>query len=224
MGLDMYLERTPRFRDCTAKQIVSVNSYFDWKEAKEEGSKYANCTLQKWCGTPYKDIPKGAINFYKPFYITRYYTWDYKHKYEHKSIIEEVGYWRKANAIHKWFVDNIQDGEDDCGYYEIAPEQLEELLNICKLINQQSIMKKDKITIGYRFDNDKEVPIMVDGECIENPEVAAEYLPTQDGFCFGSTEYTQLYMENIESTIDILTKVLEETDFDNQMVFYHSSW
>ena len=29
-------------------------------------------------------------------------------------IDEEVGYWRKANAIHKWFVDNVQDGNDDC--------------------------------------------------------------------------------------------------------------
>ena len=224
MGLDMYLERMPRFGGCTAKQIVTVNNYFDWKEAKEEGSKYANCTLEKWCGTPYKDVPKGAINFYKPFYITRYYTWDYNHKYGRKSIIEEVGYWRKANAIHKWFVDNIQDGEDDCGYYEVAPEQLEELLNICKLIKQQSVMKKGKITVGYRFDNDKAVPIMEDGEYIENPEVAEEYLPTQDGFCFGSAEYNQFYMENIESTIDILTKVLEETDFDKQMVVYSSSW
>ena len=224
MGLDMYLERMPRFGGCTAKQIVTVNNYFDWKDAKEEGSKYANCTLEKWCGTPYKDIPKGAINFYKPFYITRYYTWDYKHKYGRKSIIEEVGYWRKANAIHKWFVDNIQDGEDDCGYYEVAPEQLEELLNICKLIKQQSVMKKGKITVGYRFDNDKAVPIIEDGEYIENPEVAEEYLPTQDGFCFGSTEYNQFYMENIESTIDILTKVIEEIDFDNQMVVYTSSW
>ena len=224
MGLDMYLERMPRFGGCTAKQIVTVNNYFDWKEAKEEGIKYANCTLEKWCGTPYKDIPKGAINFYKPFYITRYYTWDYEHKYGCKSIIEEVGYWRKANAIHKWFVDNIQDGEDDCGYYEVAPEQLEELLNICKLIKQQSVMKKGKITVGYRFDNDKAVSIMEDGEYIENPEVAEEYLPTQDGFCFGSTEYNQFYMENIESTIDILTKVLEEIDFDNQMVVYSSSW
>ena len=28
MGLDMYLERTPRFRGYTAKQIVAVNEYF----------------------------------------------------------------------------------------------------------------------------------------------------------------------------------------------------
>ena len=25
------------------------------------------------------------------------------------EIVEEVGYWRKANAIHDWFVKNVQD-------------------------------------------------------------------------------------------------------------------
>lgn len=25
-------------------------------------------------------------------------------------IEEEFGYWRKANAVHKWFVDNVQNG------------------------------------------------------------------------------------------------------------------
>ena len=65
---------------------------------------------------------------------------------------------------------------------------------------------------------------MEDGEYIENPEVAAEYLPTQSGFFFGSTDYDQWYMEDIESTIEILTNVLKETDFDNQMVVYTSSW
>ena len=224
MGLDMYLERTPRFRGYTAKQIVAINEYFGWKDAKENGSKYANCTLEQWCGTSYKDVPKAAINFYKPFFVTRYCLWDTDHKYGYKSIIEDVGYWRKANAIHKWFVDNIQDGEDDCGYYEVASEQLEELLNICKLIKQKCVLKKGKIQNGYHFENGKEVPIMEDGEYIENPEIAAEYLPTQSGFFFGNTDYNQWYMEDIESTIEILTKVLEETDFDNQMVVYTSSW
>lgn len=41
----------------------------------------------------------------------------------------EVGYWRKANQIHKWFVDNVQDGVDDCGKYYVTKEKLNELLN-----------------------------------------------------------------------------------------------
>ena len=30
------------------------------------------------------------------------------------SISYPVGYWRKANAIHNWFVQNVQDGRDEC--------------------------------------------------------------------------------------------------------------
>ena len=36
-------------------------------------------------------------------------------------------YWRKANAIHKWFVDNVQWEEDDCGVYEVSHDQLKRL-------------------------------------------------------------------------------------------------
>lgn len=46
-------------------------------------------------------------------------------------IRESVGYWRKANQIHKWFVDNVQDGNDDCKSYYVSTEDLEKLLNIC---------------------------------------------------------------------------------------------
>jgi hypothetical protein len=47
------------------------------------------------------------------------------------EIVEVVAYWRKANQIHKWFVDNVQDGNDNCADYYVAPEQLEELLALC---------------------------------------------------------------------------------------------
>ena len=35
--------------------------------------------------------------------------------YRPTYITLDVGYWRKANAIHDWFVKNIQDGKDNCG-------------------------------------------------------------------------------------------------------------
>jgi len=50
------------------------------------------------------------------------------------NIEEEVMYWRKANQIHKWFVDNVQDGVDDCGTYYVSKEQLEELVDKCKKV------------------------------------------------------------------------------------------
>ena len=36
-----------------------------------------------------------------------------------KSKGVEVAYWRKANAIHGWFVYNIQDGVDDQNEYYV---------------------------------------------------------------------------------------------------------
>lgn len=43
-----------------------------------------------------------------------------------------VGYWRKANQIHDWFVQNVQGGEDDCKSYFVSREQLAELKELCK--------------------------------------------------------------------------------------------
>lgn len=56
------------------------------------------------------------------------------------EIVESVGYWSKANHIHKWFVDNVQDGEDNCTEYYVSKEQLKDLLKLCK----DSLENKDK--------------------------------------------------------------------------------
>ena len=46
-------------------------------------------------------------------------------------VVEEIGYWRKANAIHKWFVDNVQAGQDDCGEYYVSHDNLKKLYDTC---------------------------------------------------------------------------------------------
>jgi hypothetical protein len=47
------------------------------------------------------------------------------------SVTEDVGYWRKANHIHAWFVKNVQEGIDDCGTYYVSRATLEELRRDC---------------------------------------------------------------------------------------------
>jgi len=49
-------------------------------------------------------------------------------------IIEDAGDWRKANQIHAWFVENVQEGEDNCKEYYVSDDKLEELLSLCKKI------------------------------------------------------------------------------------------
>lgn len=48
--------------------------------------------------------------------------------------VAEAAYWRKANAIHGWFVEKIQGGADDCGTYPVTTQQLEELRDACKAV------------------------------------------------------------------------------------------
>lgn len=59
-------------------------------------------------------------------------------RFENESPIKEVtieaGYWRKANAIHDWFVKNVQEGEDDCRAYYVSREQLKELRDTCQRV------------------------------------------------------------------------------------------
>jgi len=53
-----------------------------------------------------------------------------------KEISREAMYWRKANAIHHWFVENVQDGEDNCKEYYVSRNQLQELLDTLKRVDQ----------------------------------------------------------------------------------------
>jgi hypothetical protein len=49
-----------------------------------------------------------------------------------KEITFMLGYWRKANAIHNWFVKNVQGGEDDCKEYLVPFSYLVKLRDACK--------------------------------------------------------------------------------------------
>jgi hypothetical protein len=70
-----------------------------------------------------------------------------------KYVVEEVGYWRKANQIHKWFVDNVQEGNDNCGNYYVNSTTLEELLELCKQVRDDHSKAEELLpsTSGFFF-------------------------------------------------------------------------
>lgn len=120
-----------------------------------------------------------------------------------QSFDEEIGYWRKANQIHKWFVDNVQNGQDDCGSYYVSAEKLQELLNLCR-----RILKNKSI------------------------DLANKHLPPQRGFFFGGTELDEYYFEDLKQTVKILNNVLKSDKKLSEIkeggiiceIFYNSSW
>jgi hypothetical protein len=50
------------------------------------------------------------------------------------TIREEIGYWRKANAIHNWFVENVQNGVDECEEAYVEKADLENLLKTVNIV------------------------------------------------------------------------------------------
>lgn len=93
-----------------------------------------------------------------------------------------AAYWRKANAIHKWFVDNCQDGIDDCRESYVSRDSLQELVDMC-----------ESILAG----NGKHTP---------------EDLPPQEGFFFGSTDVDEYYFEDLRNTVRQLKAALTLPD------------
>ena len=51
-----------------------------------------------------------------------------------KEVTCEAMYWRKANAIHYWFVQNVQNGDDDCREYYVSRDKLKSLLETCETV------------------------------------------------------------------------------------------
>lgn len=65
-------------------------------------------------------------------------------------IIEEVGYWRKANHIHNWFI-QLNDGVDDCNPISVEREDLIKLMALCKEVKETKNVDLLPRTQGFFF-------------------------------------------------------------------------
>ena len=109
------------------------------------------------------------------------------------SIVEEICYWRKCNAIHRWFVENVQEGEDDCGTYYVGRDQLKELLTTCEEIWEFYLENKN----NHGQPNE------------EAKQFALVGLPNGEGFFFGNQSYDKDYFEwQIQPTIEMLKPIV----------------
>jgi hypothetical protein len=126
------------------------------------------------------------------------------------QVTYPIGYWRKANAIHGWFVDNVQNGVDDCGSYHVSREDLIKLRDACvKVVQAHSF-----VTVG---------------ESANVEDVAEEVgLLPRSGFFFGSYEIDEWYIDDLNLTCNIINNALTlypqgEGDW-NISFHYSSSW
>jgi hypothetical protein len=117
-------------------------------------------------------------------------------------IIEQVGYWRKFNALHNYIVNTFASGEDNCQQISLDEDDLRNILNTLQ-------------EAKYILDSDASDEVKSDK--------LSDVFPTAEGFFFGATEYGDYYAECVDDTILLLTDLLDEfgelPDF-----YYQASW
>lgn len=125
-------------------------------------------------------------------------------------VKHELCYWRKFNALHKYFDDHFNDSDNDnCVNMYMDIEDIKELLELVKKIRGA---------------------VKMDGEQIANPDVCKE-LPTEEGFFFGDTDYNKYYVADLDSTIEQLGRVIDEHEklikagvAEYNIDYYYRAW
>ena len=111
-------------------QYLSVSKYVSNCSHRSDREKREYNTVLKAMGIVKKDMNEHAVG---------------------GSVELTVAYWRKANQIHKWFVKNVQDGEDDCEKYSVDWEQLVALKAICKEVLENPELAESELPTGGGF-------------------------------------------------------------------------
>lgn len=135
---------------------------------------------------------------------------------------EEIGYWRKANQIHHWFVENVQGGEDNCEEYKVTREQLGGLLDIVQEVIKSIKLVPGAVSVGQRLVDGEWIDQTRPGFVIADPTIAKALLPVREGFFFGSYDYDSWYFDNLVVTKDILETAL--ASYPDAWFTYQSSW
>ena len=124
----------------------------------------------------------------------------------HVDKLNPAAYWRKANHIHEWFSVNVlgnQPGTNGRKFGRVSKEQLLELRGMCTAVLTRCTNESNKIEIDEDF-------------------CRMMFPPTESVPYGGSTEYGEEFIEDMQTTIEQIEKLLHTTNFQKNKLFYYS--
>jgi hypothetical protein len=140
-------------------------------------------------------------------------------------VIEEVAYWRKFNALHGWFVNNLANGVDNCQEIYVSNENLKELHET--LLKAQEILNNANVVETPQKDWNGSEYIVKTFDC-ENELNELGFAPTK-GFFFGSQNISSYFKEAVDNTAIEIGNILAEIEENEKNGFssdyyYQASW
>lgn len=110
---------------------------------------------------------------------------------DNRTNTDELIYWRKFNALHRWFVDVLQDGVDNCQLTTVSKDDLTRLI--------------------------ADIRRVIAGEIVDE-------LEPRSGCFFGSLEKDDYYTTQMNKALKDFENLLNGFDFENNNLYYASSW
>lgn len=156
----------------------------------------------------------------------------------------EFGYWRKANAIHKYFVDTLQDGVDDQRESPVGLETFKDLFEKVSVIREFYIKFNSNVDSLEELTEEELEEYSAEEleshwnrneeswnytlEVYKNQfaEFCKNILPTTSGCFFGNTEYNFSYIYNIIYTYELIKQILDEweSNLEEDNDYYYTAW
>lgn len=196
MGLDSYIFSIEKDGNALSKYIEMENYFRFYKEKKLS----------------------------PPVITTEKFNELHKRFNEEGSIFSEEMYWRKARDIHKWFVENIQDGKDDCEYHRSITR--EDVVKFRRFVKEKCKKTDEECYIveAYRHNEDGTTTLIpCDGVEVEYEDGKKKRISNEIPIIFNEN-YDDWDMMHYESALEWCNETLAEFDFDKKYLVYLGSW
>lgn len=112
----------------------------------------------------------------------------------YRNDTEEAAYFRKHNHLLPYF-----GYGENCSNLPISRNQLEQFIEDAKEV------------LSHEGKDDFQ-------------QVAAELIPTESGFFFGSVEYGEWYCSELRENIEAFQGILDNFDFNTDILYMHCWW
>jgi hypothetical protein len=145
----------------------------------------------------------------------------------------EVGYWRKANAIHGWFVRELANGVDECQPIHVSRENLVVLRQLClEALRDRNIneVPNAQPKTSFSLDEGQDVGQVIAERMASEATIAVMEKAFDDttdplrptaGFFFGGNAKDEYYYQDIMETINITSQALSG---GGDTFIYQASW
>lgn len=207
MGLDIFIHKVKRVRNSKAEPLKSINEYekINDKRAKERFRIFAKRSLTRLeglSGEKYKEV-------YNDIFLNKIKKY-IKYEYRYKKMIKDI---QPYEEVQKFFKFQIDVSYAECDAY-------------FRKVNFLYQFFSWKLEDECCFISMRDIDVLIErcDEVLANPEKGEDLLPTRAGFFFGSTDYDDYYIQDVEDVKKQMTELKRDFNEDTDVIYVEMSW